>query len=95
MQTTDSEVADRDEFDRALRRAYSLHRDDDGGQVADYIPELGKASPGDFGLALSTVGGKLYTIGDAEIEFTIQSISTTSPIQSGSPPIELSSLTRT
>ena len=76
MQTIGSEVAaDRDEFDRALHRAYTLHRDNDGGKVADYIPELGKAAPEDFGLALATVGGKLYTIGDAEVEFSIQSIS--------------------
>ena len=76
MPKTDSKIApDRDEFDRALRRAYSLHRDNDGGKVADYIPELGKAAADDFGLALATVGGKLYTIGEAEVEFTIQSIS--------------------
>jgi glutaminase len=64
-----------DEFDRALRRAYKLHRDNDDGKVADYIPELGKAAPDDFGLAIATVGGKLYAIGEAEVEFTIQSIS--------------------
>jgi glutaminase len=79
MQATDTDLAadgdGGDEFERALRRAWTLHRDNDGGQVADYIPELSKAAPNDFGLAIATVGGKLYTIGDVEVEFTIQSIS--------------------
>jgi glutaminase len=46
-----------------------------GGKVADYIPELGKSDPGLFGIALATVDGKLYTTGNAEHAFTIQSVS--------------------
>ena len=30
---------------------------DDGGAVADYIPELGKANPQHFGIALATTDG--------------------------------------
>jgi glutaminase len=46
-----------------------------GGRVADYIPELGKADPNTFGIALATVDGRVYTAGDAGRSFTIQSIS--------------------
>ena len=46
-----------------------------GGKVADYIPELGKADPTRFGIALATVDGELYTTGDADHAFTIQSVS--------------------
>jgi glutaminase len=46
-----------------------------GGKVADYIPELGKADPNLFGIALATVDGELYTTGDADHTFTIQSVS--------------------
>ena len=33
-------------------------RKESGGRVADYIPELGKADPGTFGIALATVDGQ-------------------------------------
>ncbi|MDB5716801.1 MAG: hypothetical protein JWM38_228 [Sphingomonas bacterium] len=46
-----------------------------GGAPATYIPELGKADPGLFGIALATVDGTIYTAGDAGHRFTIQSIS--------------------
>ena len=46
-----------------------------GGKVADYIPELGKADPATFGIALATVDGEIYATGDAEHLFTIQSVS--------------------
>ena len=45
------------------------------GTVADYIPELANANPDHFGIALATVDGRVYAVGDAEAEFTIQSIS--------------------
>ncbi|MBI2684125.1 MAG: glutaminase A [Actinobacteria bacterium] len=45
------------------------------GRVADYIPELALASPGDLGIALATVQGDVHEIGDARTPFTIQSIS--------------------
>jgi glutaminase len=46
-----------------------------GGRVADYIPELGKADPNTFGIALATVDGATYATGDDEHLFSIQSIS--------------------
>jgi glutaminase len=45
------------------------------GAVADYIPELGKADAQHFGIALATLDGHVYEIGDSAIPFTIQSIS--------------------
>jgi glutaminase len=46
-----------------------------GGAPADYIPELKKANPAHFGIALATIDGHVYASGDAGVEFTIQSIS--------------------
>src|SRR6187551_3061541 len=46
-----------------------------GGKVADYIPQLGKADPATFGIALATVNGEIYATGDADHLFTIQSVS--------------------
>ena len=47
----------------------------DAGDVADYIPELAKASSDSFGIAVATTEGHVYEIGDSRHEFTIQSIS--------------------
>ena len=45
------------------------------GRVASYIPELAKIPYEKFGIALHTVDGKTYSVGDAEEKFSIQSIS--------------------
>ena len=48
---------------------------DDDGAVADYIPELAGADPDRFAVAIATLVGQVYSAGDADVEFTIQSIS--------------------
>ncbi|MBJ9986395.1 glutaminase [Acinetobacter sp. S40] len=48
---------------------------DNSGHLADYIPELANANPDRLALAMSTVDGEIYSVGDDEIEFTIQSMS--------------------
>ncbi|MBE3002320.1 glutaminase [Nocardiopsis sp. HNM0947] len=48
---------------------------DDGGEVAQYIPDLAAADPDGFGLALATVAGRTHAAGDADREFSIQSVS--------------------
>lgn len=45
------------------------------GEVASYIPELTRADPNWFGIALVTVDGHVYQAGDSHQKFTIQSIS--------------------
>ncbi|MDE0775728.1 MAG: glutaminase [Nocardioides sp.] len=47
----------------------------DAGAVADYIPELAAANPERFGICVATVDGAVYAAGDADVEFTIQSMS--------------------
>ena len=49
--------------------------EDDSGAVADYIPELALADGSSFGIALATVDGAIYEVGDTRLPFTIQSIS--------------------
>jgi glutaminase len=46
-----------------------------GGKPADYIPELSKANPALFGIAIATIDGEIYAVGDADHPFTIQSVS--------------------
>ena len=45
------------------------------GRAADYIPELAKVDPDAFALAVCTVEGEMLAAGDADVPFTIQSIS--------------------
>ena len=45
------------------------------GKPADYIPALAEVPRDRFGMAVSTVDGRDYVIGDAEESFSIQSIS--------------------
>ncbi len=60
---------------KRLSELHARHRDNSSGQVATYIPELAKSDPSLFGIAVATVDGKLYEVGDSRHPFTIQSIS--------------------
>ena len=58
-----------------LNECLASHGSDFSGAVADYIPELSKANPKHFGIALATIDGHVYEAGDCAVEFTVQSIS--------------------
>ncbi|OSZ70508.1 glutaminase [Sphingomonas sp. IBVSS1] len=45
------------------------------GRVADYIPELAKVSASHFGMVVITADGREHAAGDADLAFSIQSIS--------------------
>ncbi len=47
----------------------------DRGRPADYIPELAKVDPNQFGIAVILADGKVICAGDADTPFSIQSIS--------------------
>jgi glutaminase len=60
---------------RYLERVHEDLVSNDDGAVASYIPELTKADPSWFGIAVATTDGAVYEVGDTRIPFTIQSIS--------------------
>jgi len=45
------------------------------GELASYIPELSRVAPDGFGICLVTVDGQVYSVGQADTLFTIQSVS--------------------
>ena len=47
----------------------------DRGKVADYIPPLAKVSPQHFGMAILMADGTCHVAGDADMAFSVQSIS--------------------
>ena len=55
--------------------AGEMAREVDRGRVADYIPPLACVSPAQFGISILDAAGNCFSAGDADIGFSVQSIS--------------------
>lgn len=65
-----------EDYRRVIERIYKEVLPFQGrGKVADYIPALAEVGPRRFGIAVETLEGNTIAQGDAEICFSIQSIS--------------------
>jgi glutaminase len=62
-------------IETALKEAYENYKDVKDGKNADYIPELAKVPSELFGIAVVTVEGAVYAIGDTDYSFAIESVS--------------------
>lgn len=58
-----------------LASCHEEFKGDSSGALADYIPELTRANPEHFGVAVATIDGYVYEVGDSAVPFTIQSVS--------------------
>lgn len=59
----------------ALLRAQRAAEPEVGrGQLATYIPSLASVDPHQFGMAIASVDGSVHVIGDADVRFSVQSI---------------------
>lgn len=58
-----------------VQEAYDRFKTDTSGKNADYIPYLAKVPSGLFGIVGQTTDGKIFTAGDVDYAFSIQSIS--------------------
>ncbi len=58
-----------------LTEVHERYRSLDEGAVADYIPALANADPSLFAISVFGVGGRGFSVGDAEYCFSLQSIS--------------------
>ncbi|MFC3550800.1 glutaminase A [Lysobacter cavernae] len=59
----------------AVDAAYAAVKGDTGGKNADYIPVLAQVPPQLFAIAVMTVDGKVYSVGDTDARFAIESVS--------------------
>ncbi len=58
-----------------LKACHQEFAGDESGHLADYIPELARVDPSRFGVAVATIDGHVYEVGDSRHPFTIQSVS--------------------
>jgi glutaminase len=71
-----SPVAPRRELVEAVvREAYETFKSDTNGKNADYIPYLAQVDSKLFGVAIVTTDNQVFTLGDVNYSFSIQSIS--------------------
>ena len=72
----DAMTAASDKLDTAVAEiAAEMAARPDRGAVADYIPELAGVDPRLFGLAVAGADGHIAVAGDADIAFSLQSVS--------------------
>lgn len=69
------EMMEKHRLQELIEELHFKYAGNDSGEVATYIPELGKADPDDFGICVVTTDGRIFDIGDSDRLFTIQSIS--------------------
>jgi glutaminase len=63
------------EFQRVVDAAYAKYKDLKDGKNADYIPILTETPSDLFGVVIVTKDGKVYSAGDVDYVFSIQSVS--------------------
>lgn len=68
-------------FSARVKTIYDECNKNTSGAVADYIPELAKANPKNWGVSVCTIDGQRLNIGDTEEHFSVQS--TSKPITYG------------
>jgi glutaminase len=55
--------------------AYERFRTNDEGEVSQVYPSLAVVDPNSFGLCVTSASGESFAVGDADMEFTIMSVS--------------------
>jgi glutaminase len=66
-------IPDFEEFCGEVRGMYNAAAKNEAGKVADYIPQLARVPAEHFGLALCTIDGQRFALGDTQVDFSVQS----------------------
>lgn len=65
-------IPDFDSFGSEIERIFRTAESNHGGEVAGYIPQLGRVSPDKYGVSLCTVDGQRLSLGDTDEPFSAQ-----------------------
>lgn len=60
-------------FKEIIKKIYEQVSTEQGGKVATYIPQLASINPKLFAISVCTVDGQVFSIGDSEVKFSLQS----------------------
>lgn len=66
-------VADFPAFTSDIRSIFAATAENVSGKIAEAIPQLARVAPDQFGLALCSIDGQRFAIGDATTDFSVQS----------------------
>lgn len=66
-------VPDFKDFSEQVTQMFTEVQGNDSGKQADYIPPLEEVNPDQFGVSIVTIDGQIFSHGDAEVDFSIQS----------------------
>ncbi len=66
-------IPDFTEFCREVATIYEQTQANRAGVLPEYIPQLTRVDPEQFGVAICTIDGQMFSIGDAQTEFCVQS----------------------
>lgn len=58
-----------------MKEIFEECKSNTGGKNAQYIPQLARVNPEYFAIAVQTVDGQVWSQGDADVPFTLQSCS--------------------
>jgi len=60
-------------FTEKIEEIYHKTKELNGGKCADYIPQLKRVNPEQYGISVCTIDGQRFNIGDTKVDFTTQS----------------------
>jgi len=62
-------------FTAEIEGLFEKTKDITAGEVANYIPQLGRVDPEQYGMSLCTIDGQRFSLGDHSTDFCVQSCS--------------------
>ncbi len=68
-------IPDFEVFCDQISQVFESVQANEGGKVADYIPQLARVNPDQFAVSICTIDGQRFSLGDAESVFCLQSSS--------------------